>query len=271
MLVSVKKGCGRNIRKHFHKVDIIIHKFMKTRMMKSGLIENIKDIYRRMSHAAMRVERNPEDVKLVAVTKNVNIDIIKEALDWGLRIFGESRVQEAKEKIEELSRFTYDTLPFTKISWHLVGHLQRNKAKTAVQLFDLIHSLDSLELAKELERHAAKAGKIQRVLIQVKLSEEETKHGAHREDVVDLISAVSQLKNLKIEGLMTIPPFFDDPENARPYFRELRELMNKINKLRITDYELRELSMGMTHDFEVAIEEGATIVRIGTGIFGERQ
>lgn len=239
--------------------------------MKSELIENIKDIYRRMSHAAMRVERNPEDVILVAVTKNVNIDIIKEALDWGLRIFGESRVQEAKKKVEEISRFMYDDSRFIKISWHLIGHLQKNKAKTAVQLFDLIHSLDSLELAKELDRNAAKAGKIQRVLIQVKLSEEETKYGINREGFMDLIGAVAELKNLKIEGLMTIPPFFDDPEKARPYFRELRELRDKINELRITDYELRELSMGMTYDFEVAIEEGATMVRIGSGIFGERQ
>ncbi len=244
---------------------------MKTKLMNSGLIENIKDIYRRMSYAAMRVERDPEDVRLVAVTKNVNINKIKEAIDWGLRIFGESRVQEAREKIEEITCSTDDALRFTKISWHLVGHLQKNKAKTAVHLFDLIHSLDSLELAKELDRYAAKSGKIQKVLIQVKLSEEETKYGVRREDLIELIGAIAEMKNLKIEGLMTIPPFFDDPEKVRPYFRELRELRDKINELKVTNYEIKDLSMGMTHDFEVAIEEGATMVRIGTGIFGERR
>jgi len=237
---------------------------MKTEMMDTKLIENVKNIYRRMSHAAMRVERNPEEVRLVAVTKNVDVERIKESVDWGLRIFGESKVQEAKEKIEELSRFTHDALRFTPISWHLVGHLQKNKAKTAIQLFDLIHSLDSIELSNELDKHAEKAKKIQRVLIQVKLSEEETKYGISKEGLTDLIEAVSNMKNLKLEGLMTMPPFFDDPEKARPYFRNLRELRDNFVK---SGYKLTELSMGMTHDFEVAIEEGATMVRIGTGIF----
>jgi pyridoxal phosphate enzyme (YggS family) len=231
---------------------------MRTDMTDTTLIENIKNIYRRISHAAMRVERNPEDVKLVAVTKNVGVGRIKEAIDWGLRIFGENRVQEAKEKIEDFSRFT-------PISWHLVGHLQKNKAKVAVQLFDLIHSLDSAGLAKELNKYAEKAGKIQRVFIQVKLSEEETKHGISKEGLMDLIKVVSNMKNLRLEGLMSMPPFFDDPEMTRPYFRELRELRDNALK---SGYKLPELSMGMTHDFEVAIEEGATMVRIGTGIFG---
>jgi pyridoxal phosphate enzyme (YggS family) len=242
---------------------------MKTEIMDpSKLIENVKNIYRRMSHAAMRMERNPEEVRLVAVTKNVDVERIKESVDWGLRIFGESKVQEAKEKIEELSRFTHDALRFTPISWHLVGHLQKNKAKTAIQFFDLIHSLDSIELSKELDKHAEKAKKIQRVLIQVKLSGEETKYGISKEGLTDLIKAVSNMRNLKLEGLMTMPPFFDDPEKARPYFRKLRELRDNFVK---SGYKLVELSMGMTNDFEVAIEEGATIVRIGTGIFGERQ
>jgi pyridoxal phosphate enzyme (YggS family) len=242
---------------------------MKTKIMDpSKLIENVKNIYRRMSHAAMRMERNPEEVRLVAVTKNVDVERIKESVDWGLRIFGESKVQEAKEKIEELSRFTHDALRFTPISWHLVGHLQKNKAKTAIQFFDLIHSLDSIELSKELDKHAEKAKKIQRVLIQVKLSGEETKYGISKEGLTDLIKAVSNMRNLKLEGLMTMPPFFDDPEKARPYFRKLRELRDNFVK---SGYKLVELSMGMTNDFEVAIEEGATMVRIGTGIFGERQ
>jgi pyridoxal phosphate enzyme (YggS family) len=238
---------------------------MKTEMVNTTLVENIKHIYRRISHAAMRVERNPEDVKLVAVTKNVGVEKIKEAIDWGLRIFGESRIQEAKEKIENLFRLTPDALRFTPISWHLIGHLQKNKAKVAVQLFDIIHSLDSVGLAKELNKYAEKAGKIQRVFIQVKLSEEETKHGISKEGLMDLIKVVSNMKKLRLEGLMGMPPFFDDPEMARPYFRKLRELRD--NSLK-SGYKLPELSMGMTNDFEVAVEEGATMVRIGTGIFG---
>lgn len=145
---------------------------IKSEMINTTLVENIKTIYRRMSHAAMRVERHPGDVKLVAVTKTVDTERIKEAIDWGLRIFGESRVQEAKAKIEEIFRLTSHVLRFTPVSWHLVGHLQKNKAKIAVQLFDLIHSLDSTELASELNKHAESAEKIQRVLVQVKLSEE---------------------------------------------------------------------------------------------------
>ncbi len=152
----------------------------------------------------------------------------------------------------------------THIEWHLVGHLQKNKAKTAVQLFDLIHSLDSIELAQEINKHAERAGKIQRVLIQVKLSEEETNHGVAKEGLITVMKAVTGMKNLKLEGLMTMPPFFDNPDMARPFFRELRELRDNAEK---SGYVLPELSMGMTNDFEIAIQEGATMVRIGTGIF----
>lgn len=237
---------------------------IKSEMMDTTLVENIKTIYRRICHAAMRVERNPEDVKLIAVTKTVDTERIKEAIDWGLRIFGESRVQEAKGKIEELSRLPATDYGLPTISWHLVGHLQKNKAKIAVQLFDLIHSLDSIGLAAELNTHAERAGKIQRVLVQVKLSEEETKHGIPKENLQRLLDAIAGMKNLKLEGLMTMPPFLDNPEMARPYFRELRELRDKAER---SGHTLSELSMGMTHDFEIAIEEGSTMVRIGTGIF----
>jgi hypothetical protein len=237
---------------------------INSEMIDTTLVENIKTIYRRMSHAAMRVEKNPEDVKLIAVTKTVDTERIKEAIDWGLRIFGESRVQEAKVKFEELSRLLTTDYGLLTISWHLVGHLQKNKAKTAVHLFDLIHSLDSIGLAAELNKHAEKAGKIQRVLVQVRLSEEETKHGVPKEDLMRFIDAIAEMKNLKLQGLMTMPPFFDNPEMARPYFRELRELRDKAER---SGYKLSELSMGMTHDFEIAIEEGATMVRIGTGLF----
>ncbi len=237
-------------------------------MKTQSLLENISTIYKRMSHAAMRAERNPEDVKLIAVTKTVSAERIKEAIDAGLRIFGENRVQEATAKIEELLKLSTADYRLPTISWHLIGHLQRNKAKIAVQLFDLIHSLDSIGLAKELNKHAEKTGKIQDVLIEIKLSHEETKHGVLKEELMELLKTVNNMKNLNLRGLMTIPPFFDDPEDTRPYFRQLRELKDKAEAM---GFNLPELSMGMSNDFEVAIEEGATMVRIGTAIFGQRK
>ena len=228
------------------------------------LLENIKNIYKKISSAAIRSGRSPFDVKLIAATKTVDSGRIREAIDLGLRIFGENKVQEAKEKILSPGSL----ISYSEIEWHLIGHLQKNKVKAAVQLFDLIQSLDSISLAEEINNFAGKEGKVERVLIQVKLSGEETKHGVARQDLMNLIEAVSEMKNLKLEGLMTIPPFFDDPEMARPYFRELRELRD--NAVR-AGYEMQELSMGMTNDFEVAILEGATMVRIGTAIFGERR
>ncbi|MCL0030137.1 YggS family pyridoxal phosphate-dependent enzyme, partial [Thermodesulfovibrionales bacterium] len=170
-------------------------------------------------------------------------------------------------KIEELSRLSTDNYELTGISWHLVGHLQKNKAKYAVQLFDLIHTIDSVELAEEIDRQAEKRGKIQRVLAQVKLSKEEAKHGVLPKDLMHLLEKIKALGNLKLEGLMTMPPFFEDTEEARPYFKRLLEVRNELEKM---GFILPELSMGMSNDFEVAIEEGATMVRIGTALFGER-
>jgi pyridoxal phosphate enzyme (YggS family) len=236
---------------------------IKTGMEDKILLEKVKNIFRKISSAAIRSDRSPFDVKLIAVTKTIPFDRIKVAIDLGLRIFGENRVQEAQDKISECGLQCADC----DIEWHLIGYLQKNKAKTAIQLFDLIHSLDSINLAEELNKHAEQYGKIQRVLIQVKLSGEETKHGVSREDLMNLIKTASEMKNLKLEGLMTMPPFFDNPEMARPFFRELKELRDKAEK---SGYKLPELSMGMTNDYEVAILEGATMVRIGTGIFGER-
>ena len=236
-------------------------------MTDTQVVENISGVYRRISNAAEKAGRMPEDIKLIAVTKTVGIQHIKEAIDAGLRIFGESKVQEAREKIQD-SRFK---IQGADIQWHLIGHLQKNKAKTAVELFDLIHSVDSAELAETINKYAEKAGKTQKVLIQVKLSDEISKYGILKNNLVELIKEIGGLKNLSIKGLMTIPPFFENPESARHYFRELRTLRDNINELRVTGCELRELSMGMTNDFEVAIEEGATMVRIGTAIFGERK
>ena len=227
------------------------------------LIENASAILKKMSHAAICAGRSPNGVKLIAVTKTVEIEKIKEAISIGLRTFGENRVQEAQMKVQGLKAEVSDSV----IEWHLIGHLQKNKAKYAVRLFDLIHTVDSVELAEEINKQAEKIDKIQKVLVQVKLSGEETKQGISEEDLVPLLKRVKGMDNLLLEGLMTIPPFFEDPEQTRPYFRRLRELRDKAEE---TGSEMKELSMGMSNDFEVAIEEGATMVRIGTALFGKR-
>jgi hypothetical protein len=237
---------------------------MSDEMKTTRLIDSISTIYKRISHAAMRAGRNPEEVKLIAVTKTVTVHQIKEAIDAGLRTFGENRVQEARAKFEELSGGSI----MPSVLWHLIGHLQKNKAKYAVRLFDLIHSLDSIELAEELNSQAEKITKVQEVLVEVKLSPEETKHGIAKAELPELLKMVQTMRHLRLRGLMTIPPFFEHPEEARPYFRKLRELRDKAGA---AGYHLPELSMGMSNDFEVAIEEGATMVRIGTAIFGERK
>ncbi|MDP3049037.1 MAG: YggS family pyridoxal phosphate-dependent enzyme [Thermodesulfovibrionales bacterium] len=233
-------------------------------MTGAQIFENIRIICGRISHAAIRAGRKPEDIKLIAVTKTISIQQIKEAIDAGLRIFGESKVQEAREKIQN-SKFKIQD---SNIEWHLIGHLQKNKAKTAVELFEIIHSIDSVELAEIADKHAEKAGKIQKILLQVKLSDEISKYGTLKDNLFELVREISEMKNLRIEGLMTIPSFFENPESARPYFSELRTLRDKAETM---GFNLPELSMGMTNDFEVAIEEGATMVRIGTAIFGERK
>ena len=227
------------------------------------LLENLSAVYKKMSRAALRADRNPEEVRLVAVTKTVGIETIRAAIDLGLRVFGESRIQEARRKIAspELQP------PGSLIEWHLIGHLQRNKARDAVRLFDLIHSVDSEGLAEAVSKEAERAGKVQRVLIQVKLSPEETKTGVGEYELPSLLNFAAALPWLSIEGFMGMPPYSEHPEDTRPYFRRLREIRDG---LRHAGLELRELSMGMSHDFEVAIEEGATLVRVGTSIFGER-
>ncbi len=218
--------------------------------------DRIEEVLRRIALAAGRVGREPSTVKLIAVSKTVSAGTVREAYDAGLRIFGESRVQEAREKAGELRDLG--------IEWHMIGYLQKNKAKAAVELFDMIHSVDSGELMEILDRNARKSGKVQRILIQLKLAPEDTaKHGAAERDLGDLLARGKGLDNVSIEGLMTIPPLYDDPERARPLYRRLRELA--------AQYGLRELSMGMTGDFEIAVEEGATMVRVGSAIFGERE
>jgi pyridoxal phosphate enzyme (YggS family) len=240
--------------------------------MVETLSENIKGVYRRIGHAAMRAGRGPEEVRLIAVTKGVSTGVMKEALEMGLRDFGENRIQEFREKQELLIRDKVLSLSDEpagyRVHWHLIGHLQSNKAKVAVDFFDLIHSVDSIEVARQVNKYAANIGKIQKVLIQVKLSDEESKYGLLKENIIDILHAVSGMQNLRVGGFMTIPPYFDDPEKVRPFFRELRALRDRAEA---KGFDLKELSMGMSHDFEVAIEEGATMVRVGAAIFGERK
>lgn len=227
------------------------------------IADALKKVRDRINNSAVKAGRDPEEIKLIAVSKTVDLQKIIEAVKAGATLLGENRVQEARSKITELRSHNTDLKP----EWHLIGNLQKNKAKNAVQLFDVIHSLDSVELAEVLNRYSVQTGKKQRVLIQVKLSDETAKHGIEERSFMQLIEKTSEMENIKLEGLMTIPPFFGEIEKARPYFRKLRELRDKLSS---EGFILPELSMGMSNDFEVAIEEGATMVRVGTAIFGER-
>ena len=226
------------------------------------LKEKITHIQEKIRQAAVSCGRDPETIRLVAVTKTVSTEGIRQAIDEGLRIFGESYIQEAATKI--------DALAGKEVSWHFIGHLQSNKAKFAVRCFDLIHSVDSLGLAEALNRQAERIHKVQNILVQVNISGESTKSGTAIQEAIALVNAIRWMENLSVTGLMTIPPFFDHPEKARLYFKALANLKDQIQKQSIPENEMTELSMGMTGDFEVAIAEGATLVRIGTAIFGER-
>jgi PLP dependent protein len=212
-----------------------------------------------MEKAARRAGRNPGEVKLVAVSKTVDAARIKEAIEAGASILGENYVQEAQKKIEEIGK---------PVPWHFIGHLQSNKAKIAVRLFDAVHCVDSLPLAEDLNQRAQQADRKMPVMIEVNLSGETTKFGTEEEKVMTLAQAILKLDHLSLDGLMTMPPYFDDPGMSRPYFVQLRALKER---LVAGGFPLKDLSMGMSNDFEVAIEEGATYVRVGTAIFGERK
>jgi PLP dependent protein len=227
-----------------------------------SIADNLKTVMDRIASAARRAGRDPSSVRLVVVTKTVDVESIRQAVAAGASVLGENRVQEAREKIEKLGSLA---------RWHLIGHLQTNKAKYAVKLFDLIHSVDNLELARELDKQAAKIGKIQDVLIEVSIAGEAAKAGVAMQEVTTLVREAVKLKNISIKGLMTMPPYSEDPENSRPFFRKLRELAGTITKENIPGVSINKLSMGMSGDFEVAVEEGATMVRVGTAIFGERK
>jgi hypothetical protein len=220
---------------------------------------NLEIINEKIKKAALKANRNPQEIKLVAVTKTATIEQIKEAISVGVKIIGENKVQEAKEKYQILS---------ADIEWHLVGHLQTNKVKYAVEIFDLIHSVDSIKLAKEIDRRSLQFGMITNVLVEVNVSGEETKYGIKPEEVEPFLKEISEFSRTRVRGLMTIAPIAEDKEEVRPYFRKLRELFKEIKSKNIKNIKMDYLSMGMTEDFEVAVEEGANMVRIGRGIFG---
>ena len=225
-----------------------------------NLRDNIDRVEERIAAACRRSGRRREDVKLVAVSKTHPPESIRAAYAAGIRDFGENRVQEAKSKMPELADLN--------ATWHLIGHLQANKAKLAVGLFQWVHSVDSRHLAQKLA--LAATGARLPVLIEVNLGEESSKAGVRAEDVTGLAEQIAPIETLELRGLMVIPPFRANPEEVRPYFHQLRVLADEIEARHLPNISMRELSMGMSHDFEVAIEEGATIVRVGTAIFGER-
>ena len=220
------------------------------------VIENIRAVVRRCGR------EDSNRIRLLAASKSQGIAEIRAAAEAGIRLFGENYVQEAKSKTSAIDH---------TMEWHMIGHLQRNKVKAALDLFSLIQSLDSVELARELDKEGKKRGRVVRAFVEVNLGGEESKSGIDKDKVASLLREVENLSHLRVEGLMTIPPFREEPEAMRPYFRELKELQTELKGLKIPNVDLKELSMGMTHDYPIAIEEGATLVRVGTAIFGARR
>jgi len=232
-----------------------------TMNIKEAIKNNLSAVMQRIERAALACGRDPKTVRLVVVAKTQPEPLVRAAIEAGAGIIGENYIQEARGKFEKLVGLPAD--------WHFIGHLQSNKAKYAVRMFELIHSVDTAKLAAELDKQARKAGKTQNILVQVNISKEPSKSGVEQELALDLIHTINAYPNICIKGLMTMPPFFDAPERARPYFAALRRLSGQARQQ--LGFPLNDLSMGMTGDFEVAIEEGATLVRIGTAVFGVRQ
>ncbi|MBW1718779.1 MAG: YggS family pyridoxal phosphate-dependent enzyme [Deltaproteobacteria bacterium] len=229
------------------------------------ITQNLQELKSRIAEAAQRGGRRPEDVRLLAVTKTVPMGRIREAISSGQRLFGENYVQEAAKKLESMGDLYRET------DWHFIGHLQSNKAKLAVQLFNCIETVDNLKLARALDRHARAAGKRLSVYIQVNVARDPKKSGLSPEELPVFLAEAAELSGIDICGLMTLPPWEPEPESLRPWFGALRDLRDKTNVGLGHSPGLRELSMGMSQDFEVAIEEGATVVRIGTALFGRRE
>ena len=223
--------------------------------------DQLREVEEKISAACQRAGRNREDVTLIAVSKTKPVETLKEAYDLGIRVFGENKVQELTQK--------YEVLP-KDIHWHMIGHLQTNKVKHIIDKVDLIHSVDSLKLAQTVEKEAAKHGLVKDILIEVNVAEEESKFGLRMEEVIPFLEQISGFSHVRVRGLMTIAPFVENAEENRSIFADLHKLSVDIEKKNIDNVNVSILSMGMTNDFEVAIEEGATMVRIGTAIFGAR-
>ncbi len=224
------------------------------------IASNLERLSGEIESIARGCGRNPAEIRLLAVSKTFSADCVKQAHQWGQTLFGENRVQEAEEKIPSVD------LP--ELEWHLIGPLQSNKVRRAAQLFDVIHTLDRPKIVRKLNSCAEEIGKIVRVLVEVKLGTEPQKHGILPQEVMDMVEQVDSMPGLQLQGLMAIPPYQEEAEDSRPYFRQMADLLAEINGRR--QQPLKELSMGMSHDYRVAIEEGATLLRIGTSIFGSR-
>jgi pyridoxal phosphate enzyme (YggS family) len=223
---------------------------------------NYRKIVDRIHEAAVNAGRNAQDIKLLAAAKSQSVESVQAAIAAGVRLIGENYVQEAEDKRKVISE---------PVEWHMIGHLQRNKVKAALNTFDLIESLDSVALALELDKEGRKKEKTVRTFIEVNLGDEQSKAGVGRDQVAELLKRIGDLSYVRVDGLMAVPPFKEDPEEVRPYFRALRNLQTELQALQISNVVLTELSMGMTHDYPIAVEEGATIVRIGTALFGARK
>ena len=225
------------------------------------LADNLATVQKNIEQACLKAGRDPKEVTLVAVSKTKPVEMLQEAYDAGARVFGENKVQEIMDK--------YDRLP-SDIQWHMIGHLQRNKVKYIAGKVALIHSVDSLRLAKTISEEAVKHNCEIQILIEVNVAGEESKFGVSVEETLPLVEEIAKLPAIHVEGLMTIAPYVEDPEENRPVFRKLKELSVDIAAKNINNVRMAILSMGMTGDYEVAVEEGATLVRVGTGVFGER-
>lgn len=222
--------------------------------------DNIDDIRQRLTHAVEAAGRKPGDIILVGVSKTQSIDKIKEAVASGIDSFGENKVQELLEKYDKVK----------DVKWHFIGHLQRNKVKYIIDKIEMIHSLDSIDLASEIDKRAGRINRIIPVLIQINIGKEESKSGIFEEDIEEFIEELKNFKNIVVSGIMTIPPASDNKERTRNYFRRMREIFEQFKNCKYSNFDFKYISMGMTEDFEIAVQEGANIIRIGTGIFGER-
>lgn len=230
--------------------------------IRETVADRVQLVLSKIRRAAEKVGRPAQRIRLVAATKTVTVDRIQEGIAAGLSILGENRLQEALPKIAALKQ--------APVRWHFIGHLQRRKARSVIGVFDLIHSVDSMELAQEINRRAGEAGSRQDILLEVNVGNEPTKAGFRPDDIVGLAPAMATLPHVRIQGLMAIPPPTPEAEQARPYFQQVREIAARIAELKLPSVAMDELSMGMSNDYEVAVEEGATLVRVGTAIFGAR-